>query len=468
MDIVYASATDLAAAIRARRVSATEVVAAHLAWIDRVNPALNAVVTLDADRALARARLADEASARGERCGPLHGVPFVLKDAHATAGVRTTVGFPPLDAVPDFDGAVAARLKGAGAILLGKTNVPAMLADFQTDNPLFGRTNNPWDGDRTPGGSSGGAAAAVASGMAPFDVGTDLAGSIRIPAHFCGVFGLKPTEHRVSLHGVIPGLPPPRTVRVMSCVGPLARTVDDLALIHRIIAGPDGHDTDVPPAPVEPVPELELAGLRIAVAPSFPNVPVDAAVRAAVATAAASLERLGATVAEAALPDVDFADDRDEANDLIGMVVGAVRPDGHESAITLGRYFDALDRRDRSRLAWERFLTGWDALLCPAAPTTAFSHRKPGTPLLVDGCEVPYGSVAAHALPFSYSGHPALVMPVPPDPDGLPIGVQLVGRLWGESRLLGVARVVAAAAGVVRRPLVRGQQAPGRGEQVRA
>ena len=456
MELGFASATELAAAIKARSVSSLEVVEAALSRIARLDPAINAVVTLDAERAVGRARAADAALSRGDDWGPLHGVPFTLKDAHATAGVRTTVGFPPLDGVPDRDGTVAARLKGAGGILLGKTNVPAMLADFQTDNPIFGRTNNPWDGERTPGGSSGGAAAAVASGMAPFDVGTDLAGSIRIPAHFCGVFGLKPTEHRVSLHGVIPGLPPPRTVRVMSCVGPLARSVDDLALVHRIVAGPDGHDTDVPPVPIDPVPELSPAKLRIAVAPSFPKVPANAAVRAAVAELAARLERLGATVEEAALPAVDFADDRDEANDLIGMAVGAVGPDGRPSSTTLGSYLDALERRDRSRLAWERFLAGWDALLCPAAPTAAFPHRKPGAPLLVDAHEVPYGSVAAHALPFSYSGHPALVVPGGRDPDGLPIGIQLVGRLWTESRLLGVARIVAAEAGGFRRPPVPG------------
>jgi amidase len=177
MDLVFSSTTQLAAAIRAGRVSATEVLQAHLAQIERHNPPLNAIITLDAERAHARAREADEALARGEVWGPLHGVPFTLKDAHATAGMRTTVGFPPLaDHVPREDSTVTARLKAAGGILIGKTNVPAMLADYQTDNPIFGRTNNPWDVERTSGGSSGGAAAAVVSGMTPFDIGTDLSG----------------------------------------------------------------------------------------------------------------------------------------------------------------------------------------------------------------------------------------------------------------------------------------------------
>jgi len=215
-DIVFSSTTQLAAAIRAGGVSATEVLEAHLAQIATHNPALNAVVTMDAEQAHKRAREADEALARGEIWGPLHGMPFTLKDAHATAGMRTTTGFPPLDHVPHEDSTVTARLKTAGGILLGKTNVAMLLADYQTANPIFGRTNNPWNVEHTPGGSSGGAAAALAAGMTPFDIGTDLSASIRIPAHFCGVCGLKPTEQHVPLTGLIPGLQTPRSVRIMS------------------------------------------------------------------------------------------------------------------------------------------------------------------------------------------------------------------------------------------------------------
>lgn len=204
IDTVLSSTIQLAAAIRAGHVSAVEVLEAHLAQIDSYNLALNAVVTVDAEQARVRAREADAALVRGEMWGPLHGVPFTLKDAHSTADLRTTAGFPPLaDHVPREDGTVTARLKEAGGVLIGKTNVPAMLADFQTSNPIFGRTNNPWNVERTPGGSSGGAAAALASGMTPFEIGTDLSGSIRIPAHYCGLFGLKPTERRVSLAGLI-------------------------------------------------------------------------------------------------------------------------------------------------------------------------------------------------------------------------------------------------------------------------
>ena len=246
MDSVFSSTMRMAAAIRAGHISAAEVLEAHVARIDTYNPGLNAIVTMDASWARERARQADEALARGEVWGPLHGVPFTLKDAHATAGMRTT-GFPPLDHVPREDSAVTARLRAAGGILLGKTNVTMLLGDCQSHNPIFGRTNNPWNLDRTPGGSSGGAAAAVASGMTPFDMGTDLSALIRIPAHFCGLFGLKPTEKRVSLLGLFPGLSTPRSIRIMSTIGPMARTAEDLALLYSIIAGPDGYDTEVLP-----------------------------------------------------------------------------------------------------------------------------------------------------------------------------------------------------------------------------
>ena len=208
MDIVFSSTMQLAAAIRAGHVSATEVLEAHLAQIATHNPALNAIVTMDAERAYERAREADEALARGEVWGPLHGVPFTLKDAHATAGMRTTTGFPPLAITcPRKIALLPHASRQRAAFSSAKRTSPVMLADYQSTNPIFGRTKNPWNIERTPGGSSGGAAAALAAGMTPFDIGTDLSASIRIPAHFCGVFGLKPTEQRVPLTGLIPGLP---------------------------------------------------------------------------------------------------------------------------------------------------------------------------------------------------------------------------------------------------------------------
>jgi len=411
-DIVFSSTTQLAAAIRAGHVSATEVLEAHLAQIDKHNPALNAIVTIGAEHAHERAREADKASARGQVWGPLHGVPFTLKDAHATAGMRTTTGFPPLaDYVPHEDSTVAARLKAAGGILIGKTNVPVLLADFQSNNPIFGRTNNPWNIERTPGGSSGGAAAALAAGMTPFDIGTDLAGSIRIPAHFCGLCGLKPTENRVSLAGLIPGLPPPRSVRIMACIGPMARTVEDLALLYPIIAGPDGRDTEVQPVPIGNVPKLELRKLRIAFAPTFPGFPVAAEVRAAVEELAKQLTPLCAAVEEATLPELDFNQDLSSAGELIGMAIGAFQPQEQERPTTLAQYLAALHRRDQSIIAWEQFFQAWDVLLCPPSMVTAFPHCEAGSPLHVDGREEKYGLVSAYCTVFNYTGHPAVVLP---------------------------------------------------------
>jgi amidase len=467
MDLVFSDTTQLAAAIRAGHVSATEVLEAHLAQIDKHNPALNAIVTMDAERARKRAHEADEALARGEVWGPLHGVPFTLKDAHATAGMRTTTGFPPLaDYVPQEDSTVTSRLKAAGGILMGKTNVYMMLADpAQTDNPIFGRTNNPWNVERTPGGSSGGAAAALAAGMTPFDIGTDLSASIRIPAHFCGVCGLKPTEHRVPLTGLIPGLSGPRPVRIMSCLGPMARTVDDLALLYSIIAGPDGRDTEVQPVPVDEVPTLELKQLRIAFAPTFPGLPVATDIRDAVEALAQQLHPFCAAVEEATLPEVDFNQELASAGALIGMITGAFQPEEQEqfddpgsaglikAPTTLAHYLEALHRRDQSIIVWEQFFDEWDVLLCPPSMITAFPHCQPGSPLQVDGQEVSYYLTAAHGTVFNYTGHPALVLPYKLDRDGLPIGIQMVGKRWDESRLLAMAKALSEVTGTFQRPL---------------
>jgi amidase len=449
MDLTFSSALDLATAIRDRRVSATEVLEAHLARIAQRNPALNAVVTLDAEGARKRAREADEAIARDIVWGPLHGVPFTLKDAFATDGMRTTVGFPPFDHVPNHDAPVVTRLKSAGAILVGKTNVAQLLGDYQTNNPIFGRTNNPWNVERTSGGSSGGSAAAVASGMSPFEIGTDLSGSVRIPAHFCGIFGFKPTEHRVSLGGIAPAPgpnQPPRTIRVMSCVGPMARTVDDLGLLYSIIAGPDAGDTDVPPVPIEPVPSLEIAGLRIAIAPSLGKFPVTTDVRQAIDNLAHHLSHAGAIVEAAELPRSNLSEDLSRAGALLGMMVTASDPNAKNPA-SFPAYMAALQQRDEAIAVWDRWFDDWDALLCPPAMTSAFAHCPPGTSLAVDGATFDYWTVSAHTTLFNYTGSPAVVVPCGLDREGLPIGVQLVGRRWSDSRLLGVAKAISGASG---------------------
>lgn len=454
MDVAFSSAIELAAAIAAREISAVEALDAHLAQIDRHNGAVNAVVSLDREGAYERARMADAAIARGEALGPLHGVPFALKDTHETSGMRTTAGFPPFtDYVAKQDSPAVARLKAAGGVLMARTNVAAMLADWQSSNPLFGRTANPWNLARTAGGSSGGAAAAVAAGMTPFDIGTDMQDSIRLPAAFCGVHGLKPTERRVSLAGAFPSPGnTARSVRLMSCLGPLARGVDDLALIYRIIAGPDGRDADLAPVPVEAMPKLEVKTLRIAFAPSFRGFPVAGEISVALENLARQLQGAGAAVEEAKLPGIDPHDDLKQGGALIGMMMEAAQPEPPARPTPVSRWFEALDRRDRSILAWDRFFDGYDALLCPVAMTTAFAHCEAGTPIDVDGKEQSYWMLPAYGAIFNYSGHPALSMPCGQDRHGLPIGLQLVGKRWSESRLLGVARAIEPLAGGLRRP----------------
>jgi len=273
--------------------------------------------------------------------------------------------------------------------------------------------------------------------------------SIRLPASFCGVYGLKPTEHRVSLASAFPDPGgAARSVRLMSCLGPLARSVDDLALIYKIIAGPDGADTDLAPVPVEAMPEVNLKPLRIAVAPSFAGFPVAGEIAAAVDTLAKQLQAAGAIVEPAKLPKLDLHDDLEQGGVLIGMMLEAGQPQPPEQPTPVSSWFEALARRDRSILAWDSFFENCDALLCPVAMTTAFSHCEAGTPIKVDGKEQSYWMLPAYGAFFNYSGHPALSMPCGQDSGGLPIGLQLVGTRWSESRLLGIAKAMTPLTGL--------------------
>ncbi|MDQ3707379.1 MAG: amidase [Chloroflexota bacterium] len=442
-DLTSLTATQLALAIREGRASSIEVLEAYQARIAERNPALNAIVTLDEEGARRRAAESDAALARGELRGPLHGVPMTLKDGHSTAGMRTTSGHPPLaDYVPAKDGTVAARLKEAGAIITGKTNVSPRLRDIQSHNDLFGRTNNPYDLERTSGGSSGGAAAALAACMTPLEIGSDLAGSIRIPAHFCGVYGLKPTEYRVSMHGHIPDVPGVvRSHRNMWSIGPLARSVEDLELAFRIIAGPDGRDHAVPPIPLREVPDLVAGELRIAWAPTFPGVPVAGEIRQALHKVAAGLERAGAQVEEK-LPGVDFGEIARTRTVLSEVMNYDEAPT--QEVPSVPELYTALHRRDAIISAWEDFFGEWDALLCPVCMVTAFPHCPTNTPLEVEGETVNYWRAIGHTAPFNFTGHPVVVVPIGRDTAGLPIGIQVVGKRWDEERLLGISRVLEA------------------------
>ena len=309
-ELTFRTATELASLIREHHVSSQEILEAHLDQIATHNPSLNAIVTLDEEKACQRAKEADEALARGEIWGPLHGVPVTIKDVFETEGLRTTSGYKPLASyILKQDATVVRRLRQAGAIIIGKTNMPEMAGDEQTNNSLFGRTNNPWDLTRTPGGSSGGSAAAIASGMSPLDIGSDIGGSVRNPAHFCGIFSMKPSDYRVSLRGHIP--PPPGSkgrglLRYFLTPGPLARSVEDLRLALTIIAGPDEREWEVPPVPLEPAPHKELRELRIAWSDDF-GIPTSTEIRSALSNLAAELIKSGCHVERCDPPGFDYA-----------------------------------------------------------------------------------------------------------------------------------------------------------------
>ena len=472
------SATEIAAAIRARRASATDVLDMYLARIAKHNPALNAICTLDEAGARERAREADAALARGDLWGPLHGVPMTIKDALETAGMRTTGGHPPLaNYVPTRDAPAVARLRAAGAILMGKTNVPPLSADYRADNPIFGRTNNPWDLSRTPGGSTGGGAAAVSAGLSAFDVGSDLAGSVRIPAHFCGLFGLKPTERRVPNTGHIPEPPGlARAVRHMNVLGPLARSVEDLALILRLIAGPDDAEWDVPPVPIVDPPQRPLASMRFAWSTNFAGLPVTNDTKAAIARLANELAGIGCRVEQRMPADFDIelawetwgeiliaeraatapervAERVAALNASLGDKVAVGRGSAKGARASIGDYMASLTRRDALISALEKFFDDWDAWLCPVTVSPAIPHVPFGTPVDVDESKVPYFLAGtSYTCVFNLTGNPVVVLPLARSKQGLPIGVQVIGRRWSEASLLALARQLALVTGPFRSP----------------
>lgn len=442
-DLVFRPAHELALAIRERRLSSAELVEVYLAQIERHNPAVNAVVTLDAAGARQQAQAADAALARGEEWGPLHGVPITIEDIHSTAGLRTTSGNPAFtDYVPGEDSIVVARMKAAGAVILGKTNVSVF-----PDNPN-GRTNNPWDIARSPGTSSSGPASAVAAGLTALDIGGDTTGSILNPAHWCGIFGMRPTERRVPLTGLMMHkVAPARVTRTMTVLGPMARTAADLRLVLRIIAGPDRGDPEVPPVPWQSVDSPNIRDLRIAWMPALPHVPVAPDIRTAVEALAVKLERLGVRI-EQCLPEVNLAEQLQLCGTFFMFMVGAFPPDPtKQPALPVGDYFRALQKRDTFLSAWDQFFDQWDAFLFPGGITTAPLWSDLDQPLVVEG--QPVSEEVADSI-YSLSpvtGQPAVMIPIERDRQGLPIGVQLLGRRWEDERLLAIAELLAENTG---------------------
>ncbi len=439
-ELLAKSVTELARTIRCGEISAVDVVQCHLDRIDAVNPAINAVVTLARDPALERAQRCDDALSRGEVFGPLHGVPMTIKDAFETAGVVTSAGTKGLAGyIPEQDATVVQRLRAAGAILLGKTNTPEITLRFSTDNAVHGRTNNPYDLERIPAGSSGGAAAIVAAGGSPFDIGSDTGGSIRLPAHCCGVAGIKPTAGRVSRAGHIPFLEFGAT-EAFTQVGPIARAVKDLTLLLSIIAGPDGRDPSLVPMPLGDPHGVNLAGLRVAFYTEIGLRTPTAETVDIVRALAAALTRRGSHVEEACPPQMELS--RDLWRDLMVSDGGAAVRQFLQSVGTteMHPFLDwTQDGEDVPSSAYVRLLAAWnayrvenlryldryDVVVAPVAPAPAPKHDEP----------TPFNYTFAYNL----LGWPVVVVRCGTSSDGLPVGVQVVSRPWREEVALAVA-----------------------------
>ena len=427
-DLSEASAGALAAAVAAGRASALELCEAAIARIEARDGPINAVVVRDFDRARAAARAADAALARGER-GSLLGVPMTVKESHNVAGLPTTWGFEAARGwtAPE-DSVGVARLKAAGAIILGKTNIPVSLADWQSVNPIYGRTRNPWNLERTAGGSSGGAAAAVAAGMVPLEFGSDIGGSIRVPAAFCGVYGHKPS------YGIIPqrGHAPPGLDGLdvtLAVVGPLARAAGDLELALDVLAGPldeeaVGYRLQLPAAR-----HARLADYRVLVLDAHPAAATDAAIAAALGELAGKLERAGAAVARSSALLPDLAQGHELYRGLLTTAMSRGGPP-QPKPMSAHEWMNLQDAQLAVRRAWARLFETFDVVLAPAHGSLAFPHddSDPGArTLLLNGVATPYFDQVAWPGIATLAHLPATAAPIGVSAGGLPIGVQIIG-----------------------------------------
>lgn len=464
-DPLLASTETQIALLRGKQLSSSEFLQMTLAQINAVNPSLNAVVALDIKRAQQDAEQADKRLHAGEG-RPLEGLIVTIKDSIDVTGMPSTSGAPVhSERVPERDATVVSRLRQAGAIIVGKTNVPIFTGDFQSFNNIYGVTNNPWDLSRSPGGSSGGAAAAVATGMSSFELGSDFAGSIRWPAHACGIFGHRPSFGLVSSRGHVPPAPGATFESDFSVIGPLARSAADLALILDIIHGPASLDG------VRPQPERSITSdpkkLRVAVWADDENSPVDAPVSTAVRQAAALLSGLGASVDETARPAFSFAEELEtfslfnhaiiasgfppEVRERLAARAKDFSPDDKShralqargAQLDVGRWRDLQQRRAAFERAWAAFFDTYDVLLCPPAPVAAIPHdHRPNfhqRTLSVNGTEQPYFDFLSWSSLSSLSGLPASVAPVGETASGLPLGVQIISGAGRDLTSIAVA-----------------------------
>jgi amidase len=440
------SLVDLAAAIRGGRITSEAAVRAYLDRIDAVNPRLNAVVQLRREAAIAEARAADKVP--HEKRGALHGVPVTIKDSLDTAGIISTGGTKGrANYIPPHDATVVARLRAAGAIILGKTNTPDLTMAFETNNLVYGRTNNPFDVTRTPGGSSGGAAAIVAAGGSPLDIGSDTGGSIRVPAHFCGIAGIKPTAGRVSRAGHIIDFAGP--AESLTHIGPLARHVDDLAFALSIIAGPDNIDPHVVAAPLGDHKKTPVSNLRVAYFAGLGSIEPSAETARCVERALKILEKAGCKHTAITIPGAD---------EIYATYTGLIWGDGGAGmarilakwGTTESPLFDRIraatnlssadysaqyEKFDNWRSSLLHLFSEYDVLICPVNGGPAPLHGTFSRP------------AAAYTQLFDLTGWPSTVIRAGTSPEGLPLGIQCVAHPWREDLSLAVARHLELALG---------------------
>ncbi|PYM23148.1 MAG: amidase [Candidatus Rokuibacteriota bacterium] len=469
LDTPFRSATQLAAEIRKKKIGCLELLDLYLARVAKYDGALNAIVVRDFERARARARAADRALAKRQVWGPLHGVPMTIKESYDVAGLPTTWGVPAYKGNLATTNAVAVdRLLGAGVVLFGKTNVPLYLADWQSFNAIYGTTNNPWDVTRAPGGSSGGSAAALAAGLTGLEAGSDIGSSIRNPAHFCGVYGHKPTW------GIVPrtgqALPWQKAPVDIDVVGPLARSAADLDLALSVMAGPEAIEAAGWQLRLQTPKQKRLRDFKVALLLDTPEIAVDREVQDRLLALADFLRTQKVKVDDRARPAIDTAEawavytrllraatsDRQTDADFAKnqAAASALKPEDQSyyaratrAAVLSHRdWLAANEARHRMRLAWAEFFTSYDLLLCPVASTAAFKHDQQGErydrTLVVNGQKVP---VTDHLFWAGYTGAsylPSTAAPCGFTPSGLPVGVQIVGPQYGDLTCLGFARLL--------------------------
>lgn len=482
LDIGLRSATEQLRMLGAGEVSSVELLELHLRRNELLTDQINAIVTLDVDRAMGAARAADAARAAGNPLGVLDGLPMTIKDALATEGIRTTGGAVELaDNVPDRDAEAVAKVKAAGAVVFGKTNVPRWSGDAQAFNEIFGTTNNPHDLSRGPGGSSGGASAAVAAGLTPLEIGTDIGGSVRMPAHFAGVCGHKPTFGVVPQLGYVDHVSYGVGEADVNVLGPLARTIDDVELLFDLITGPRA-DQEIAWSLELPKPRAaDPTSLRVATWLDDPACPVSSAVLTVLEAAVAAAEADGVAVDHRARPDVRFEDVFEVGMPLISAATSPARTDEEvAAAMALAAADDGSDplttirlrgatmthrdwillteRREANRAAWARFFVDHDVLLAPVSFVPAFEHDQEGNlytrRMMVDGVDRPYAHVIAWTSQIGYVHLPSTVVPVGYTPEGLPVGVQVVGPYLGDRTTLAFARYLESLLGGYRVPSI--------------